>query len=361
MKRRDFLKTSGALAGAGLISGLPGLAQAATSLKFDSYVSETAGPSWVDRWFFEELEKRTNGEIGMKYYWAGSLNKVGEHLGAVRDGTSETTLIAPGYYQAELPVTRGLEWYFRMERADELQLVCRDVYENFAPLRQEWEERHRSKVLYWTNWNYAPLILREPITSLADLKGKKIRAYGVATDVIEGFGGIAVPMAAGEVYQALERGVLDGVYGFDFVTAVAYKLHEIAPNFHDIGDGPHAPAVTVMNRRVWEGLPAEHQQVCTDLADELYSGKFAEIYNKVLADYVQKALSEGVSFTSLSDAEKADAKATVQPAQVEKWIETVAKPNGIDGAAMQAVVEEAIARHAGTGTMKRPVEIAAGL
>jgi len=95
-------------------------------------------------------------------------------------------------------------------------------------------------VLYWTNWNYAPLILREKITSLADLKGKKIRAYGVATDVIESFGGIAVPMAAGEVYQALERGVLDGVYGFDFVTAVAYKLHEIAPNFHDIGDGPHA-------------------------------------------------------------------------------------------------------------------------
>ncbi|TNE66797.1 C4-dicarboxylate TRAP transporter substrate-binding protein [Celeribacter ethanolicus] len=361
MRRRDFLKSTGAFAGAGLISGLPGLAHAATSLKFDSYVSETAGPSWVDRWFLEELANRSNGEIGVKYYWAGSLNKVGEHLGAVRDGTSEMTLIAPGYYQAELPVTRGLEWYFRMERADELQLVCRDVYENFAPLRQEWEERHRSKVLYWTNWNYAPLVMRDPITSIDDIKGKKIRGYGVATDVIESLGGIAVPMAAGEVYQALERGVLDGVYGFDFVTAVAYKLHEIAPNFYDIGDGPHAPAVTIMNRRVWEGLPVEHQQICTDLADELYGGKFAEIYNKVLADYVQKAQAEGVVLSSLSDAEKARTKALVQPAQVNKWIETVAKPNGIDGAAMQAVVEEAIARHAGTGTMKRPVEIAAGL
>lgn len=334
---------------------------AATSLKFDSYVSDAAGPSWIDRWFFKELEERTNGEISMRYYWAGSLNKVGEHLGAVRDGTSETTLISPGYYQAELPVTRGLEWYFRMERADELQQVCRDVYENFAPLRQEWEERHRTKVLYWTNWNYAPLILREKITSLADLKGKKIRAYGVATDVIESFGGIAVPMAAGEVYQALERGVLDGVYGFDFVTAVAYKLHEIAPNFHDIGDGPHAPAVTIMNRGVWEGLPAEHQQVCTDLTNELYGGKFAEIYNGVLANYVKKALDEGVSFTVLSDAEKANAKETVQPAQVNKWIETVAKPNGIDGDAMQKIVDQAIARYTGTGTMRRPSEIAADL
>lgn len=60
-------------------------------------------------------------------------------------------------------------------------------------------------------------------------QGQKIRGYGIATDVIERLGGVAVPMAAGEVYQALERGVLDGVYGFDFVTAIAYKLHEIAP------------------------------------------------------------------------------------------------------------------------------------
>ncbi|KRA64342.1 MULTISPECIES: C4-dicarboxylate TRAP transporter substrate-binding protein [Rhizobium/Agrobacterium group] len=362
MKRRDFLKNTGLLAGAGFMAGgLPLGASAKTSMKFDSYVTENAGPSWIDRWFLDELEKRTNGEVSIRRYWAGSLNKVGEHLSAVRDGTSEITLISPGYYQAEVPVTRGLEWYYRVDRADTLQLVCRDVYEQFEPLRQEWEQRHRSKVLYWTNWNYAPLVLREPINSIEDLKGKKIRGYGVATDVIERLGGIAVPMAAGEVYQALERGVLDGVYGFDFVTAVAYKLHEIAPNFYDIGDGAHAPAVTVMNRGVWEGLSDPSKKICTDLADELYTGKFTEIYETVLTDYVKKALSEGVKFTALSDAETAKARARVQPAEVDQWIETVAKPNGIDGAAMQELVEASIARHAPSGRLKRPGEIAAAL
>lgn len=72
-------------------------------------MTETAGPSWIDRWFLDELEKRSGGEIKVRRYWAGSLNKVGEHLGAVRDGTSEMTLISPGYDQAEVPVTRGLE------------------------------------------------------------------------------------------------------------------------------------------------------------------------------------------------------------------------------------------------------------
>lgn len=362
MKRREFLTTTaGALVGAGLISSVPGLAFARGSMKFDSYVTETAGPSWIDNWFLDELEKRSNGEISTRRFWAGSLNKVGEHLGAVRDGTSEITLISPGYYQAEVPVTRGLEWYFRMDRADTLQLVCRDVYEQFEPLRQEWEQRHRSKMLYWTNWNYAPLVMREPINSIDDIKGKKIRGYGVATDVIERLGGVAVPMAAGEVYQSLERGVLDGVYGFDFVTAIAYKLHEIAPNFYDIGDGPHGPAATVMNMDVWNGLSDAHKQICNDLADELYAGKFVEIYEKVLEDYTVKAVTEGVKLSALPDDEKAKARGLVQPAQVDAWVDTVAPSAGIDGAEMQRLIDAAIEKHAATGRMRRPEEIAAGL
>jgi len=76
-------------------------------VKFDSYVSETAGPSWLDRWFLSELEKRSGGIVKVRRYWSASLNKVGEHLPAVRDKTSEMSLISPGYYQADLPVTRG--------------------------------------------------------------------------------------------------------------------------------------------------------------------------------------------------------------------------------------------------------------
>ena len=358
MQRRQFLKTGAAVAGGAFVMGMPSIVRAATSLKFDSYVSDSAGPSWTDRWYLDELEKRTNGEVAVRRYWSGSLNKVGEHLAAARDGTSEITLISPGYYQAELPVTRGLEWYFRMTRADALQRVCREMYRTYDPLRAEWEERHRSKVLYWTNWNYAPLILREPIDSLDGLKGKRIRGYGVATDVIEALGGTAIPMAAPEVYPALERGILDGVYGFDFVTAVAYKLHEIAPNFYDIGDGPHAPSAVIMNKAVYDALPEDVRAVSDEIVDEIYGGRFAQIYGEVLSRYVATAQSEGVSFKTVSNAEKERARGLVQPAQVNTWIETVAPRAGIDGEEMQAMISDAIAKHDPEGTLRRPYEIA---
>lgn len=360
MKRREFIKASGLLAGAGALGGLGGVAHAKdkVTFKFDSYVSETAGPSWLDRWFLDQLEKRSGGVVKVRRYWAASLNKVGEHLPAVRDNTSEMSLISPGYYQADLPVTRGLEWYFRMNRADALLQVCRDVYGEFQPLRDEWEKRHRAKVMYWTNWNYAPLITRTPIKSLDDIKGKRIRGYGVATDVIERLGGTAVPMAAPEVYTALERGVLDGVYGFDFITAVAYKLHEIAPHFTDIGDGPHAPAATVINVDAWGAFPAQVQATCNELVDEIYGGQYSTIMNKVLRDYVKKATSEGVKFHVLDDAQKQSARALIQPAQVNNWIDSVAAPAGIDGKRMQALIDQAIAKHDAKGTLLRPSEIA---
>ncbi|MCE7523190.1 TRAP transporter substrate-binding protein DctP [Alloalcanivorax xenomutans] len=363
IKRRDFLKGSAALAGAGMLGGLsvPAWSASATRIKFDTYISETAGPSRLDSWFLDELEKRAGDAVKIRRFWAQSLNKVGEHLAAVRDATSEMSLISPGYYQAELPVTRGLDWYFRMQRADALQLVCRDLYQQFEPLRQEWEQRHRSKVMYWTNWYYAPLVTREPIRSLEDIKGKRIRGYGVATEVIERLGGTAVPMAAPEVYTALERGVLDGVYGFDFMTSIAYKLHEIAPYFTDLGDGPHAPAATIMSMSTWNELPDKVQGICNELVEEIYAGKYTEIYGATSREYVKTALKEGAKFSSLSDAEKAEAKALIQPAQVEGWIERVAKPANIDGAKMQALVDAAIARHDANGTLERPMELAAEL
>ncbi|MDZ7810006.1 MAG: TRAP transporter substrate-binding protein DctP [Arhodomonas sp.] len=74
-------------------------------------------------------------------------------------------------------------------------------------------------------------------------------------DTIDRLGGSPVPMAATEVYTSLERGVIEGAAGFEFVTAVSYQLHEVAPHFTDIGAGPHAPAATVISMRAWESLP----------------------------------------------------------------------------------------------------------
>ena len=74
---------------------------------------------------------------------------------------------------------------------------------------------------------------------------------------------------------------------------------------------------------------------------------------------VKTALAEGAKFSSLSDEEKRKAKALVQPAEVQAWLDNVAKPARIDGARMQSLIDAAIAKYDPQGTLKRFDELAA--
>lgn len=238
ISRRRFLRDalmSGAAATASL-SFFPGIQPAHAAkkgvwtLKYDCYIGSTAEPAQLDNWFLDELTKRSDGRINIKKFWSGSLHKVGQHLPAIRDGISEISLISYGYYPSDVPLSRGLEWYYRgCDYADALLHICRDIYAGTPELRREWEERNNAKVLYFTNWSYCPFIMKKPLAGVADLKGKKVRGYGIGADTINRLGGRGMPIVAGEVYTSLERGILDGAFAFAFITAEKMKLHEQAP------------------------------------------------------------------------------------------------------------------------------------
>lgn len=365
MNRRDFLRTSalsGAAVGAVLTLG-PGISLASATkegkwtLKYDCYIGATAETAQLDNWFLDEIEKRSNGRINIKKFWSGSLNKVGQHLPAIRDGLSEISMIAYGYYPSDVPLSRGLEWYYRgCDHADTLLHVCRDVYASSPELRQEWEERNNSKVLYFTNWSYCPFIMKKPISSIEDLRGKKIRGYGIATDTLGRLGAHGMPIVAGEVYTSLERGILDGAFGFAFITAEKMKLHEQAPYIVESGAGGHAPTTVVINRNVWNTFPDDLKEIVQSVVDELYDSQYLKLYSRLTEESVANMVKGGAKFSILPQAEIDKAKKLVQPAQTEKWIKEVAEPLNFDGVAFQKKIDGLIAKHS-PGKLKTPWEV----
>ncbi len=365
VSRRKFLRDtllSGAVATASL-SFFPGIRPAHAAkkgvytLKYDCYIGATAEPAQLDNWFLDEIAKRSDGRIQIKKFWSGSLHKVGQHLPAIRDGLSEISLISYGYYPSDVPLSRGLEWYYRgCDYADALLLLCRDIYAETPELRKEWEERNNSKVLYFTNWNYCPYMMKEPLAGVADLKGKKVRGYGIGADTINRLGGRGMPIVAGEVYTSLERGILDGVFAFAFVTAEKMKLHEQAPYVVEGGAGAHAPTTVVMNRKVWNSLPDDLKEIINKTADDIYKWKYVELYSKLTAESVDAMVKAGAKFSTWPKEEMEKAKKLVQPAQVDQWIEKIAKPMNFDGKAFQAKVEELIKKY-NPGKLKTPWEV----
>lgn len=94
-----------------------------------------------------------------------------------------------------------------------------------------------------------------------------------------------------------------------------------------------------------------------EVVEKIYAGRYAEIFEAAARKSVEQAMKEGARFSAWSDTEKQRAREIVQPKQVQLWIDQVAKPNGIDGEAMQEIVEKAVAKHEPTGQLKRPFEI----
>ncbi len=177
-------------------------------MKYDCYIINTAPTAALDTWLWDYVEKNSKGRIKIERFYSSSLHKVGEHLPAVRNGLSELSLISYGYYPADVPISRGTEWYFRgCDHADTLLYVMRDLYAEFKPLRDEWEKKNNCKVLYFTNWDYCPLLMKAPATSVSLIsRGRKIRGYGIGSDTIQRLGGTGMPVVAGEVYTSSAEG-----------------------------------------------------------------------------------------------------------------------------------------------------------
>lgn len=365
--RREFLRAAAAAGVGGLFlgsaRGMVSAAQQKTAgktwtMKYDCYIQASAAPAQLDNWYIDTVAERSKGRVKFEKYWASSLHKVGEHLQAVRDGLSEMSLISYGYYPAMVPLSRGLEWYFMgCDHADTLLKVSRDLYQTYAPLRQEWETRNNCKVLYFTNWDYCPLFMKKPITKVEQMKGLKIRGYGVGAETIDRLGGRGMPVVAAEVYQSLERGILDGVFAYCFVTAEKAKLYEQAPNIVEIGAGAHAPTTVVINLELWKSLPNDIKAIFEQTAEEVYKWKYVELYTKLLDESLEIMLKKGAKFTKWPDEEIRKATRMVQPAQVNAWAEKVAKPAGFNGLEFLDHVRKLIAKYEPEGKLKNPYEL----
>lgn len=106
------------------------------------------------------------------------------------------------------------------------------------------------------------LVVTDPIRTLAEIKGMKIRApEGLAAEVFRQVGAVPVSLPFSEVYTALETGLVDAADASALVNNEALGLHSIAK--FPIYPGIHSQAVHSfsLNKDTWEGLSEQHRTI----------------------------------------------------------------------------------------------------
>ena len=111
------------------------------------------------------------------------------------------------------------------------------------------------------------LMTNFPVSSLADLEGKKIGAPGAALNWLKGTGAVGVSGNLTTYYNEIKTGVFDGVIVFASA-ALPGKLFEVAPYITRAGLGAQYAGSICANADWWNGLPAEVQTAMSEAAAE---------------------------------------------------------------------------------------------
>jgi tripartite ATP-independent transporter DctP family solute receptor len=106
------------------------------------------------------------------------------------------------------------------------------------------------------------------IQTPADLSGLKIRVQNsiMAVKMIQAMGGSATPIPFGELYTALDQGVVDGAENNapSFVQARHYEVCK----YYTLDEHTCLPDILMISTRVWRRLSADQQRILQEAADE---------------------------------------------------------------------------------------------
>lgn len=136
---------------------------------------------------------------------------------------------------------------------------------------------------------------KTPIKSVADLEGKKFRVQAGPTNVamMNAFGAAATPMSFGEVYSALQQGVIDGAENNEL--ALTDQKHGEVCKYFSYDGHQMCPDIVVGSQVFLDKLSAEDRNVFEDAAKVAQEAEFAA-WHKSVDDAKAKAIQMGVEF-----------------------------------------------------------------
>lgn len=277
-------------------------------LKSANYLPPTHKMSLLGQQFCEEVNKRAGGRVEITYYPGGTLLSPVKMFNGVTTGIADMGLSHIDYTRGRFPVTEVFNLPLGFPSGYVASQVTNDFFNKFKP--SEWDS---VQVFYFAT--SGPLILQtiaKPVRTLEDLRGLKVRATGQMADVIKALGAVPVPLEMPDVYEALRRGVIDGVT-VDLSTLKYWKFADVVKYVTaDWRLGTGYAFYFVMNKSKWNALPADLKKIFTDVASEI-KDKQAALWNEMDIEGKDLFLGQGGQILPLSDAEAVKWIKAVEP------------------------------------------------
>ncbi len=261
------------------------------------------------RSYCEELEKRAGGKLKVKYYPASTLVNAVQQYDAVVKGIADIGNQVLGYTMGRFPFSQILDFPLGFPQGGGPTMIANEFYKKFKP--KEFDE---VKVL-WFHAQPAGFLHTKarPVARLEDIKGLRLRCYGSNAKFVKLLGAAPVAMPMGDVYDALSKGVVDGLLS-SYESLHGWKTGELVKYSTENEDSAYSAAFLIMmNKKKFASLSHDTQALIDRMSEE-YTAKYAQMWadqSMVASDWLKE---RGVKTIHLSKEEEA------------RWYEKGSKP-----------------------------------
>jgi len=273
MERRAFINHAG-LAGVLAAGAAPAIVHAQTQLRwrlassFPKSLDTIFGAADV---FTKKIHEMSGGKFQISVHAGGELMPPFGVVDGVQSGTVEMAHTAPYYFV-------GKDETFALGCTIPFGLNSRQMsawmYEgNGLKLMREFYAKYN--IVNFPGGNTGAQMggwYRKPIKSLADLKGLKMRTAGFAGKVMERMGVVPQALPGGEIYQALEKGVLDAAEWVGPYDDQKLGFYKVAPYYHFPGWWEGGPQLDFfINQKAWDALNPEYKAMVEAAASHAHA------------------------------------------------------------------------------------------
>tara|TARA_X000000368_G_scaffold291259_1_gene231541 strand:+ start:208 stop:1212 length:1005 start_codon:yes stop_codon:yes gene_type:complete len=214
---------------------------------------------FIDDWV-KEVNTMLGGRLTLELYPAKAIIPPFETLEAVQMGIIDADITSPAYFAGRdpaIPLLADLigaysNWF-------EAATWCE--YGGGKELYQKMYKGFGAHFVGCPNAGIESVASKKPINSIADFKGVKMRApSGTATQLLKAMGASPVNLSGGEVYNALEKGVIDAADLSDYVANKSLGLHKVAK--YALVDFHSMPVLSLtVNMKKWNAQPKDIQAI----------------------------------------------------------------------------------------------------
>ena len=261
----------------------------------------------------DRVKQETNGELEINLHLGGSLPiKATDITAAVGDNVVQ--LGDDGFATGTIPITAIL-------RLPMLLQSDQDLAKAMAILRPHLDDAYGKRgmvVLGQYAYPFQVIWGKNKITSLADIKGMKLRVTSVEQgEFVRRFGGVSLPLGSPDVAAALDRGVVEGV--FTASSGGGLTWHDLLKYRYGFPTS-YVNSTLVVNREAFEKLPPATQKILRDAGADAASWATTEMQrqeDEVTAQFGR----EGMVLTAANPADIKEATERLRP----YWDEWAAK------------------------------------